>query len=160
VENDRALRAAFRASGFDYADRLYHGNPDADGIRALAAHNQEWITEGALMFIEEHRDEPFFLYLATTIPHGPFEPARSWRNPASVTPIGILDAIPDVQAPRESIDARLQAAGVGGWNTAPVLWLDDAVAAPPRCCGWTTRWPPWWRGLKRWRWMSGPASSS
>lgn len=127
--NYELLQQAFRASGFDYAERLYHGNPDADGIKPLAAHNQEWITEGALTFIEENADRPFFLYMATTLPHGPFEPERSWRNPESVTPLGILDAIPDVQAPRATIDERLKEAGVSGWNTGAVLWLDDGLAA-------------------------------
>jgi len=131
ARNAMLLKAAFKASGFDYAERLYFGNPDADGIKPLAAHNQEWITEGALDFIEQSvaGGKPFFLYMATTIPHGPFDPKRSWRNTASVTPEGILDAIPDVQAPRERIDTRLKAAGITGWNTGQVLWLDDAMTA-------------------------------
>ena len=129
AKNAEVLRAAFQASGFDYAERLYYGNPDANGIKPLAMHNQEWITEGALTFLEANRDRPFFLYMATTIPHGPFEPTRSWRQSASVTPEGIEERIPPVQAPRETIDVRLKQAGITGWNTGPVLWLDDAVAA-------------------------------
>ena len=38
---------------------------------ALNVHNQEWITKGALDFIEENHDERFFLYMAPTINHGP-----------------------------------------------------------------------------------------
>lgn len=129
LKNVDVLRAAYHASGFDYAERLYFGNPDADGIKPLAMHNQEWITEGALSFIDENRDRSFFLYMAPTIPHGPFTPERSWRCDVSVTPEGILDDVPSVQAPRETIDARLQEAGIRGWNTGPVLWLDDAVGA-------------------------------
>ena len=131
AKNATLLKVAFQSSGFDYAERLYFGNPDADGIKPLAAHNQEWITEGALDFIEQSAadEKPFFLYMATTIPHGPFAPERSWRNAASVTPEGLLDGIPDVQAPRDTIDARLKAAGITGWNTGQVLWLDDAMTA-------------------------------
>jgi len=129
AKNAEVLKAAFQAAGFDYAERLYFGNPDADGIKPLAAHNQEWVTEGALDFIEQNKDAPFFLYMATTIPHGPFEPERSWRNTNSITPEGILDEIPAVQSPRETIDQRLEKAGITGWNTAPVLWLDDAMTA-------------------------------
>ena len=129
AKNAEVLKTAFQASGFDYAERLYFGNPDADGIKPLAAHNQEWITEGALDFIETNQEKPFFLYMATSIPHGPFDPVRSWRNTASVTPEGIQDSVPTVQAPRETIDARLKEAGISGWNTGPVLWLDDAITA-------------------------------
>ncbi len=131
AKNAKLLKAAFKASGFDYAERLYFGNPDADGIIPLAAHNQEWITEGALEFIEQSSEQakPFFLYMATTIPHGPFDAKRSWRNKASITPEGILDEIPAVQASRESIGIRLKEAGISGWNTGPVLWLDDAMTA-------------------------------
>jgi len=130
LQSNRALlQEAFKACGFDYAERLYFGNVDADGIEPLASHNQEWITEGALHFIEQHQDRPFFLYMATTIPHGPFEPERSWRGEKSVTPYGIEEEIPDVQAPRATIDERLKAAGINGWNAGAVLWLDDAVTA-------------------------------
>lgn len=129
AKNAELHRQAVLASGFDFADRLYYGNVDADGIEPLAYHNQEWITEGALNFIEENKDKPFFLYFATTLPHGPFEPERSWRSDKSITPEGILDAIPAVQAPRETIDERLKEAGISGWNTGAILWLDDGIAA-------------------------------
>jgi len=129
-QNAARLQAATHACGFDYAERLYFGNVDADGIEPLAAHNQEWITEGALHFIEQHHDQPFFLYMASTIPHGPTEPERSWRNPHSVTPTGLQERIPAVQASRTSIDDRLRAAGLADdREAAAVLWLDDAVTA-------------------------------
>lgn len=132
--NAEHLEQAFHAAGFDYAQGLYHGNPDADGIRDLAAHNQEWITDAARRFIADSakkKDRPFFLYMATTIPHGPHEAERSWQADPRITPEGFLDedAVPASQADRSTIPDRLTAAKVHGWNRENVLWLDDAVGA-------------------------------
>ena len=127
--NAQHLRDAFHEAGFDSAEALYWGNPDADGIRQLAAHNQEWITDAARRFVADHRDGPFFLYMATTIPHGPFEDERSWQADPRITPQGMLAEVPDPQAPRSTIPDRLREAEAEGWNRANVLWLDDAVGA-------------------------------
>jgi len=53
--------------------RLIDGNEPADAIRTLAdqARLTELTTERALRFIDEHADEPFFLYLAHSMPHVP-----------------------------------------------------------------------------------------
>ena len=134
--NAAALEAAFHAVGFDYADGLYWGNPDADGIRPLAAHNQDWITQAAVRFIADQaeREKPFFLYMATTIPHGPHQDDRSWNADPRITPEGLLDPadVPHVQPARGTIPQRLGEAGVKQWNSENVLWLDDAVGAVAR----------------------------
>jgi len=47
---------------------------NADGLvpKKLRHHNLEWITRGALDFLDDCRPaEPFFLYMATTTYHGP-----------------------------------------------------------------------------------------
>ncbi|MEO0963976.1 MAG: sulfatase-like hydrolase/transferase [Planctomycetota bacterium] len=129
AKNADAVREAYHAVGFDFAEALYYGNPDSDGIRALASHNQDWITDAACTFIREHADEPFFLYMATTIPHGPINDDRSWNADPRITAEGLLDEPPDVQPARETLPKRVREAGVDGPNRANVLWLDDAVAA-------------------------------
>ncbi len=48
-------------------DRQYPLPGNEDGARATYSHDA--ITERALQFVRNHRDEPFFLYLAYTIPH-------------------------------------------------------------------------------------------
>ena len=132
-ENQQKLAQAWAAAGFDYAEGLYFGNPDADGIRELAQHNQDWVTEAANRFIADaaEKEQPFFLYMATTIPHGPHEKDRSWNADPRVTPTGYLQEgqIPGVQPARETIPERLKEAGVNRWNAENVLWLDDAVGA-------------------------------
>ena len=127
--NAEAVADAFHEAGFDYAASLYYGNPDADGIKALAAHNQDWVTQGAIDFLDaKPADKPFFLYMATTIPHGPFEDDRGWNGDRHLTANGLLDEPPATHVTSESIKSRLDEAGVKGWNAANVLWLDDAMA--------------------------------
>lgn len=52
--------------GFDYAASLYLEN-------VYKYHNQDWINKGALNFIEQYssQEEPFFLYMSTTLNHIP-----------------------------------------------------------------------------------------
>jgi arylsulfatase A-like enzyme len=132
--NVRAEQAAVRVCGFDFADRLYKGNPQG-GMQALAVHNLDWIVEGALEFIERHAGEgaedarPFFLYFASTIPHGPWEAKRSWNADRRITPYGVLDSPPKGMPSKDTLVPRLRAAGIEGRNKENVLWLDDAVGA-------------------------------
>lgn len=125
----RAREAAVRAAGFDYAGRIYPNNVDNFPPTALGVHNQDWITEGALEFIEANHDRPFYLYFATTITHSPQQPERSWRADPRATPEGFLERAPAVQPSRASLARRVRAAGVKGRLPETVLWLDDAIGA-------------------------------
>lgn len=69
--NHRVLCQRMRAFGFDYVSSYYKANLAELRNDASNVHNQEWITKGALDFIEENHDERFFLYMAPTINHGP-----------------------------------------------------------------------------------------
>lgn len=121
---------AMRETGFDFADRVYHNNPDFLGLHGVAVQNMDWITEGGLEFIDQNKDKPFFLYFATTVPHGPTQAERSWNADPRISAIGYLDEAPQVQPARETIPKRLQAAGFEvNDDTANMLWLDDAVGA-------------------------------
>ena len=127
----KELQKDIKKSGFDYADKLYHNNPNWLGIRALAYQNMDWIAEGGVEFIKEYKDNPFMLYIASTLPHAPLQPKVSWKADRRITPKGILDESPDVlpQPAVESIQKRIKAAGLEGKNKENILWLDDAVAA-------------------------------
>ena len=126
-DNARASEQAIHNAGFEYVSRVYQNNPDFNGSRELAVHNQDWITEGALEFLRQDDGRPFFLYFATTIPHGPTQPERSWRASRKATPEGWLEQAPEVQPDSESIARRARANGARGRET--VLWLDDAIGA-------------------------------
>ena len=121
---------AMREIGFDYADRVYHNNPDFLGLHEIAVQNMDWITEGGVNFLKQKRDNPFFLYFATTVPHGPTAELRSWNADPRITPLGWLDNAPNVQPTRDTIPERVKAAGLPVNNdTCNMLWLDDALGA-------------------------------
>ncbi len=127
----RELQEDIMKSGFNQADRLYHNNPNWLGNRSLAYHNMDWIAEGGVEFIKANASKPFLLYFATTIPHGPTDPEHSWKADRRITAKGILDKAPTVlpQPAVESIEKRIEAAGLKGKNRENVLWLDDALGA-------------------------------
>ena len=149
-----ALEEDIKASGYDFAASLYHDNPNWLGIRALAYQNNDWIAEGGVHFIDKYKDEPFFLYIATTLPHGPLDPPHSWLSDRRISARGILDKAPTV-LPQDkgelsaedkkkiakdpglepsirmvnSLRNRVKDAGLANTNRENVLWLDDAVTA-------------------------------
>lgn len=127
--NAETLKQDIKAAGFDYAASLYDNNPSHNGIKALLAHNQDWITKGGLDFIDEYHSQPFFLWFATTIPHGPTDDARSWKADPRITAEGLLKEPLSVQPDRASLAKRVQMAGIKGWQKENLLWLDDALHA-------------------------------
>ena len=121
---------AIREVGFDYVDNVYHNNPDFLGLHEVAVQNMDWITAGGVEFLKQDHDKPFFLYFATTVPHGPTKEKRSWNADPLITAVGYLDEAPNVQPARSTIPTRLKAAGLPvNDDTANMLWLDDAVGA-------------------------------
>ena len=127
----RELQKDIKSTGFDYADKLYHNNPNWLGIRALAFQNMDWIAEGGVEFIDAYKDNPFLLYIASTLPHAPLQPEKSWKADRRITPVGILDEAPDVLPKPHvaSLKQRIEKAGLKGKNKENLLWLDDAVGA-------------------------------
>ena len=121
---------AMREIGFDTVDRVYDNNPDFLGLHEIAVQNMEWITEGGVNFLKQERNNPFFLYFATTVPHGPTGAKRSWNADPRVTPLGWLDEAPQVQPARYTIPERVKAAGLPVTDdNCNMLWLDDALGA-------------------------------
>ncbi len=127
--NAEVLKQACKQAGFDYAANMYDNNPSHNGIKALLAHNQDWITKGGLDFIDEFHGQPFFLWFATTLPHGPTDDARSWKADPRITAEGLLDEPLTVQPSRKSLAKRVKMAGISGWQKENLLWIDDALHA-------------------------------
>ncbi len=134
-DNYARLIRSVQACGFDYAAALYHGNVGdaAKGAKhwlpkPLQVHNMEWVTEGALRFIEENKGRPFFLYMAPTLVHGP-SPLKSLADAdPRATPRGYLDKVPEVQPTRADVLRRVREAGLDP-KEAGSTWLDDGVGA-------------------------------
>lgn len=132
IRNYELTQKAYYQAGFDFADGLYYENPDFNGPRELAVHNLDWSTAAALKFLDKSQDKaaPFFLYFATTLPHGPLQEKRSWNADRRITPIGMLDEPVRVLGEPENIPKRLKAAGKPVNNRkCNLLWMDDALQA-------------------------------
>lgn len=150
----KELQKDIKNCGFDYADGLYHNNPNWLGIKRLTSHNMDWIADKGMEFIELNKDRPFMLYFATTLPHGPTNPDNSWKADRRITPIGRLKKSPDVLPKYEgeleeehkelislypgyestirnyvSIEKRIEQGKATGKQKENLLWLDDAVNA-------------------------------
>ncbi len=122
-----ALHQQIGSCGFDYVASANLGNFASHPCRALRYHNPEWITRGAIDFIEQNKDRPFFLYMATTLLHGP-DPLESLKADPRVTHAGLLDEPLRVQPSRRSVLQRAKAAGIHE-RLAPATWLDDGIGA-------------------------------
>ncbi len=121
-------RRLIRECGFDYAESFYWTNPEGWGSRPLNIHNMEWMAQGAVDFIDQNRDRPFFLYMAPTLHHLPHPQESLLLADPRVTVGGYLDRAPDVMPPRESIFERIRKAGAPP-ESAFCTWLDDGVGA-------------------------------
>lgn len=130
AENQRRLCDYIKQAGFDYAASVYRGNLADHKLNSLKHHNMEWITKGALDFVKQAGDKPFFLHLCTTLQHSP-SPNQSIAGDPTMTPAGHLPAPLNVQASRASIVERLKRAGVAE-DMGHATWVDDGIAAVVR----------------------------
>ncbi|MBL7039108.1 MAG: sulfatase-like hydrolase/transferase [Pirellulaceae bacterium] len=123
---------SLKACGFDFAASVYAGNLPGHTCKALEYHNVDWITGGALDFLDawKQTEKPFFLYMATTLNHGPGPANRKYTGDPLATPAGLLGSPLDVQPPRSSISERVRKAGLSTDGPAcDLLWLDDGIGA-------------------------------
>jgi arylsulfatase A-like enzyme len=133
--NAEIIRQVLKKAGFDYAGANYQDNPSYLGPEKLRVQNLDWITDKSLDFLDEVKDKPFFLYYATTVPHGPSNASQSWNGDRRVTAEGILDTPPTCLPAKETIPKRLIEAGLVKEGEkikdrlGNVLWIDDALGA-------------------------------
>lgn len=129
--NHALYQRLLKPFGFDEVLAVYEGNPNDDPALVASGcnvHNQEWLTQAALTFIEAHREEPWFLYWAPTLMHVP-NPMESLRGDPRKCGLGLLDEpIRGVQPSRASVLERTERAGIPEENRA-ATWLDDGVGA-------------------------------
>ena len=114
-----AVEQLLSGQGWDFADRINIGN---------TAFNLPWMIEGALNFIDQHKDAPFFLYVPFPVPHGPYTSSSNnlrKLNPL-ITSAGLLEKAPDVMPSVESVYQRLKKARIPA-SHAMATHMDDAV---------------------------------
>jgi len=129
-ENQAAQVEAYKKSGFDYAGALYKGNLPSQYPKAVEDHNMEWIVDSALKFLTKasEKENPFFLYFATTIAHGPDKLGSKYKGNPLATPVGFLEKPLEVMPSRASLAKRIKDAGLEQEKT-DILWLDDGIGA-------------------------------
>lgn len=129
--NHRVIAQRHTSLGFDYCGGVYLANLKELYSTSLNNHNQEWLTQYARQFIDENHSQPFFLYLAPTVNHGPVSSdlRYSLRADRRYTGEGYV-ADPDFSfmPSRQSIRNEVSAAGKDV-ESARVTWVDYSMAA-------------------------------
>ena len=126
-----ALQAEVRhTGGFDYAASIIWGDNESFPLAQLRAHNLEWITQGALDFLDTcSGDQPFFLYVTPTAMHGPPHDS-SYELDERYTQGGRREVPFACHPPRDEMRQRLEARGLPyNHDTVGITWIDDQVGA-------------------------------
>ena len=121
--NEKIHRKLIKDRGFTWAKNIYWGNLKDP----FKGHNPEWTTAAAIEFIEEHKDQPFYLHVCSTLLHGPNgEWHNSLLNRELVTGEGMIEKPIKSQPSRASVMKRIKGAGLTE-NEAGYLWMDDGI---------------------------------
>lgn len=118
---DLCRKGLLNGFGWDVADRMEWGNSMV---------NLDWQCGGALKFIEESKDRPFFLYCALPVPHGQyyFDYNDITSYDPRVTSAGTVGEPVVVLPTPDDVLRRTRAAGVPDEN-AMATRMDDYVGA-------------------------------
>lgn len=133
LQNYEESVKSVKSCGFDYVASLYGLNPGLGKSKAttfwlprvLQQHNMEWVTDGAVKFIEQNKDRPFFLYVGTTLPHAP-SAIQSLKSDPRITAMGYIDNPPRIGPSREELLARVEREKLDA-RQAAAIWLDAHV---------------------------------
>ncbi|MCP4312899.1 MAG: sulfatase-like hydrolase/transferase, partial [Bacteroidetes bacterium] len=133
--NHDVYQSIVRSYGFDYADGIYMGNVKELRNEALNVHNLEWTVDKARKFIEQEKDNPFFLFFNTTLHHGPAPWGRnvgkylsSFDADPKLTGEGFIDTLWDFMPTRQEIQDKYVAEGLPE-RDAYALLLDEGIKA-------------------------------
>jgi arylsulfatase A-like enzyme len=117
--------------GFDAIESFYvHGQVHDNPVVELRQHNMDWVLQGGLNLIDqaEASGKPFYIYLATTMPHVPYDSDVSWNADPRVTSYKLLDEPCKLLPERSEIPARIKAAGLPFDDKyAMMVALDDSL---------------------------------
>lgn len=126
-----------RSCGFDFAEAIYPENLQSAWNKGDISHNMEYVTYRAIEFINQS-DEPFFLYLNPTVPHGggSVYDVLNGSHDCTNTPEGKVDEflVPAMmgsndscQDYRKSVLARSPDSTSN--NDLGAIWIDDSIGA-------------------------------
>lgn len=129
-----------KSLGFDWADGIYPANLREGFNKYLDVHNVEWTADAAVRFINERKgnDQPFFVTVATTYPHGPGPHiVKDGKYPYSldgdvqVAGEGVVDRDLSSVLAGETRESCKRLDSVDGMDVraSTALWWDAAVGA-------------------------------
>ena len=114
-------RKYLKDMGFSWAKNIYLENLS----KPYAAHNPEWNSAAVIEFLNEYKDQPFFIQCCPTLLHGP---DNQWVNSfdyPNYTGAGEIEAPTSVMENRKALRAKLIELGYdpksGDWGIA---WVD------------------------------------
>ncbi|MCD6353920.1 MAG: arylsulfatase, partial [Prolixibacteraceae bacterium] len=113
----------------DYFDDTYFRNNKPEKFKGYCT--DIWFSE-AIKFIESNRDKPFFCYLSTNAPHGPYRVAPKYsklydKNPNIVNP-SFYGMITNIDDNLKVLDEKLSELGLKE-NTIFIFTTDNGSAA-------------------------------
>ncbi len=110
----------------------------------------DYFAECAMGFAEEHRDEPFFCYLALNVPHSPFQVPDRWYDRVKDRDITLRNRDPDKE-PVDTTRAVLAMCENIDWNVGRVVdRVEDLALAEDTIILYLTD-----NGPNTWRWNGG-----
>ncbi|WP_372723900.1 arylsulfatase [Novipirellula sp.] len=115
--------------GNDYFDDIYERNGKFEPFEGYCT--DVWFREG-IRFVDEHKDQPFFLYLALNAPHGPYRVPPEWAEPysgnKSVANPNFYGMIANIDHNMGILRKRLSELGLTE-NTILIFMTDNGTAA-------------------------------
>lgn len=88
--------------------------------------------DGAMKFIETHKDQPFFVYLSTNAPHGPYNVSPKYsnlyKNNPKVPNAAFWGMITNIDDNMARLDAKLKELNLSD-NTILIFMTDNGTAA-------------------------------
>lgn len=130
-KNHRVVADKLKDFGFDFCDSVYGGNLHDDASlknTGCDEHNMEWLTQAAVDFIDQSKDEPFYLYFSPTLMHVP-DVLTSLKADPRISGEGLLDEpITGLMPPRADVLRRVKEEGLPE-ELAGATWLDDGIGA-------------------------------
>lgn len=115
--------------GNDYFDDTYERNGTFEKFEGYCT--DVWFREG-IRFIEANQDKPFFLYLPTNAPHGPYHVPEEWAQPyvgnKTVANANFYGMIANIDHNVGLLRRRLSELGLAE-NTILIFMTDNGTAA-------------------------------
>ena len=119
---EKLQRELIKKNGFTWAKNIYWGNLK----QPFKGHNPDWTAQAALEFIDEYKDQPFYLHCCSTLLHGPNkEWFKSMMEKELATGEGFIKK-PLNLIDRKSVWERIQKAGLTEAEVG-YLWMDDSL---------------------------------